>query len=794
MSNWTKKSKNIWDDAWTSDNFGQSSASLLSGLTGIVGAGVGNAQINDTTKDIDAIRRYGSASFNTDNFNSLQEDYDYNVVPDVSGIDDIKLSSGQKIGNTLSGISQGAMAGAQIGGPWGAVAGAALGLGSGLIGWAVGDRKAKMESERIDAELQRAKMLNLNKFNYSADLINNKMFNAASLNYRAFGGDLYDRAMSEKHYNNGKVKNRKLSYIGNLFAYGGQMKLAGDWSNGVTIIGEGGSHEMNPYEGVQVGVDQNGTPNLVEEGEVIFNDYVFSNRLKPSAKQLDEVKLCPSFEGESFSDIAKKISEESQERPNDPISKNGLLDGMFKLQAIQEGVRQKKAMAQLKRGFNKMSPEEQAEVAMSMIGPEDGQFSEEDVQPYNFNDKYAANGNPQDDINAQYEEEYGNGGNLFDKGSWLPILTNEFQYYTGTPGKGGKYDQGYLDWLNTYDIENSKYWGALSDLYKKTFNQDLTVDRARELGRDEQFGHFHKALGEAYSDFNSSRRDLGPKLSKIEISENSNSPLGRTIYKYNNSLLPKPKLENNLAPITKSKPYEEDPSGSNHSWLRFAPAIGSGIQMFADIFGANRPDYTNARMIGNAGNRIRNIRAPQLYNYMQYLPFDVNYEQNRLQNVGLGTQRNALNTTSGNRGSALAALLQTNSSIMSEMGDLYRKAREYNDNQRKIVSEFNRGTDQTNLQSILTASQANQNADKARADLIVKESMLRDNIDTVSSQARSANISSFFNNLGKIGQDFYYGDQADWLLRSGWLPDNKQTRQYRPRKNGGKIRKQKRLI
>jgi hypothetical protein len=29
-----------------------------------------------------------------------------------------------------------------------------------------------------------------------------------------------------------------------------------------------------------MGVDQEGTPNLVEEGEVIYNDYVFSKRLK----------------------------------------------------------------------------------------------------------------------------------------------------------------------------------------------------------------------------------------------------------------------------------------------------------------------------------------------------------------------------------------------------------------------------------------------------------------------------------------------------------------------------------
>ena len=29
-----------------------------------------------------------------------------------------------------------------------------------------------------------------------------------------------------------------------------------------------------------MGVDEQGIPNLVEEGEVIFNDYVFSNRMK----------------------------------------------------------------------------------------------------------------------------------------------------------------------------------------------------------------------------------------------------------------------------------------------------------------------------------------------------------------------------------------------------------------------------------------------------------------------------------------------------------------------------------
>lgn len=40
-----------------------------------------------------------------------------------------------------------------------------------------------------------------------------------------------------------------------------------------------------------MGVDPEGTPNLVEEGEVIFNDYVFSNRLKVPKAVRNKYKL-----------------------------------------------------------------------------------------------------------------------------------------------------------------------------------------------------------------------------------------------------------------------------------------------------------------------------------------------------------------------------------------------------------------------------------------------------------------------------------------------------------------------
>ena len=123
-------------------------------------------------------------------------------------------------------------------------------------------------------------------------------------------------------------------------AFGGDLLTHGaEWDNGVTVIGNGGTHEESPYEGVQMGVDNQGIPNLVEEGEVIFNDYVFSNRLTVPNAVREKYKLRGNKEL-TFADAAKQMQKESKERPNDPISKRGLRNAMSRLQQAQETVRQ----------------------------------------------------------------------------------------------------------------------------------------------------------------------------------------------------------------------------------------------------------------------------------------------------------------------------------------------------------------------------------------------------------------------------------------------------------------------
>lgn len=123
-------------------------------------------------------------------------------------------------------------------------------------------------------------------------------------------------------------------------SFGGDLNTnGGDFSNGLIMIGNGGTHEENPMEGVQMGMDAQGIPNLVEEGEVIFNDYVFSDRMNVPNSMRSSLGLSKG-KNLTFAKAAKKLSKEAEERPNDPISRRGLLDSMSKLQQVQESLRQ----------------------------------------------------------------------------------------------------------------------------------------------------------------------------------------------------------------------------------------------------------------------------------------------------------------------------------------------------------------------------------------------------------------------------------------------------------------------
>ena len=138
------------------------------------------------------------------------------------------------------------------------------------------------------------------------------------------------------------IKAPKQEIQNNQHAFGGDLLTNGTvFSNGVTTINNGDTHENNKYEGVQMGVDNQGIPNLVEQDEVIFNDYVFSNRIPVPNAVRNKYKL-RGTKDMTFADAAKKAAKESEERPNDPISQRGLEDIMNKLANEQEVMREQR--------------------------------------------------------------------------------------------------------------------------------------------------------------------------------------------------------------------------------------------------------------------------------------------------------------------------------------------------------------------------------------------------------------------------------------------------------------------
>lgn len=225
----------------------------------------------------------------------------------------------------------------------------------GKDGWF--SNKAKKKYNALKKQQETAQQWVDNSLANNAENIEDTMAQNLEANYSAFGGPLggvaigYELAkqdLANKHLS--ALSKNKFTSMPNsfgpisTFAYGGQTH-GSDFTNGLTYIEAGGTHESNPYEGVPFGVDQEGTPNLVEEGEVVWKDYVFSNRLKVPKSFKDKYRVGKK-KNASYADVAEFFAKESDERPNDPISKAGLEANLSRLAESQEGLK-------VKQGKNK---------------------------------------------------------------------------------------------------------------------------------------------------------------------------------------------------------------------------------------------------------------------------------------------------------------------------------------------------------------------------------------------------------------------------------------------------------
>ena len=218
-----------------------------------------------------------------------------------------------------------------------------------------------------------------------------------------------------------------------LFALGGDMQTnGGDYSDGLKEINAGKSHEENPYQGVQMGIAPDGSPNLVEEGETIFDDedYVFSNRIHPKKEVLKKFHMYSKGGKLTYADVSKRLEKEAKERPNDPISKASLKDMLTMLMDAQEQQKAEEEAKEAKKAFEALSPKEQKAVLEQIAQQQQAQANaEQQANPQEEQEvPVDENGNPieqteempnQEDI-AQNDEgsmsAYGGKINKFDKG------------------------------------------------------------------------------------------------------------------------------------------------------------------------------------------------------------------------------------------------------------------------------------------------------------------------------------------------------------------------------------------
>jgi len=164
------------------------------------------------------------------------------------------------------------------------------------------------------------------------------------------------------------------------FALGGDIQTnSADFSTGLTHIDAGGSHESNPYDGIQVGIStENGQPNLVEEGETIFDDYVFSKRIRADKQTKEKFHIGKNADI-SFADLSKKLEKESLERPNDAISQAGLKKQMHDLADEQERQKGEQQQREAEEAFEQLPPEQQQAI-MQQIAMEEQQAQAQQMQ------------------------------------------------------------------------------------------------------------------------------------------------------------------------------------------------------------------------------------------------------------------------------------------------------------------------------------------------------------------------------------------------------------------------------
>ena len=648
-------------------------------------------------------------------------------------------------------------------------------------------RKArKLRAEMRDANDYAIDTLELNADNISTDILDSLESNYAALggfiNKYSDGGSIHINPANRGKFNATKKRTGKtteeLTHSKNpltrkraIFAqnashwkhaFGGHLNTNGsDFMTGLTYIDNGDTHENNPYEGVPMGADSEGTPNLVEQGEVIFNDYVYSNRLQVPKAVRKKYKLRDNM---TFADAVKYLTKSYEERPNDSISRDTSMEVLADLANVQEVIRTNK--------------EYNSDKNISAYGGKINRFDD--------------GGNTKEtDFNWNNLRETPLWNNLLEQpnpssptilnNTWMPTAINP---YKGVPNYYG-YDKPF--WMNDKGEYNKEYIDFINNVYnvdmfkkhlKDQFNfYDNATEEQKKSPRYAAIQNFIDTSPEWYENRNTIddwaiSDNLFNTVKKLAVDKNTGiMHVGDMFAQYKrgkaNSLMPNGLFPNNLndriktPDLIKNAGKEEPPLylGRSNEALRYAPAIGLGAAIISDALGiTNNPEYENAARIEAASRAdYKPVGFERLGNYLKYQPFDTDYLLNRMDADAAASRRAIANQSAGNTGAAIAGILASDYNTIGRLGEAKIAADKENFARRAQVEEFNRATNQYNSQGALQADIANQgayaNAIGRRLTGLTTAAQMRQGIKDAAEANRAANISEFLSALGDIGYE-----------------------------------------
>lgn len=323
---------------------------------------------------------------------------------------------------------------------------------------------------------------------------------------------------NKEKYSPEVVKRANFARNATKFALGGDMQTnGGDFSDGLTMINAGGSHEENPYDGVQVGISQeNGNPNLVEEGETIFDDYVFSKRIKADKQTKKKFHIGRNADI-TYADLSKKLEKESSERPNDPISQAGLKRQLHDLAEEQERQKAEMQQKQAQEIFDKLPPEQQQAI-LQQVAAQEQQAQQQQMQE-GQQEAQQQQGQPSEEEMAamQQQQAQQQGGNeqmmqqMQDQADMQPQEGEQINACGGRINRfknGGDMKSKIYKLLNLYTDSDFDKWaeknkvGKVTDweniLQNKAFIDALTKDNAAlkdAISRGYDFGSYKTPKG-----------------------------------------------------------------------------------------------------------------------------------------------------------------------------------------------------------------------------------------------------------------------------------------------------------